>query len=110
MTDSELERTFAFQLKVLADQIAVPWREYVFAAPRRWRFDFAWPDAKVAVEIEGGTHSGGRHVRGSGFQADCEKYAEALALGWRVLRVTGEMVEDGTALRYLERLLAHPSD
>src|SRR5687768_16750315 len=29
---------------------------------RRWRFDFAWPELKVAVECDGGTFTGGRHV------------------------------------------------
>lgn len=53
---------------------------------RKWRFDFAWPDHKVALEVEGGVFSGGRHVRGAGFKADCEKYNAAVMQGWRVLR------------------------
>ena len=36
--------------------------------------------------------SGGRHVRGQGFVADAEKYLEALAAGWRVVRVPSEWV------------------
>jgi hypothetical protein len=31
-----------------------PIREYRFAPSRRWRFDFAWPAAMLAVEVEGG--------------------------------------------------------
>ena len=49
-------------------------REHRFAAPRRWRFDFAHLGTKTAIEIEGGTWSGGRHTRGSGFVKDAEKY------------------------------------
>lgn len=45
-------------------------REYVFHPKRKWRFDFAWPHIKLAVEVEGGVHAGGRHNRGSGFVAD----------------------------------------
>ena len=34
---------------------------------RRWRFDFAWPDPMVAVEIEGGLYQSGRHQSFKGF-------------------------------------------
>lgn len=42
----------------------------------------------IAVEIEGGVWTGGRHTSGSGFLGDMEKYNEAAAAGWRVLRFT----------------------
>ena len=83
-----------------------PVRELVFAPPRRWRLDFAWPEAWVAVEVDGGTWSGGRHVRGAGIEADCEKVSEAAVLGWRVLRVTGDMVRSGRAVMLVGRALA----
>jgi len=82
-----------------------PVREYRFHPKRKWRFDFAWPARLVAVEVEGGTFSGGRHSRGRGFEADAEKYAEAAILGWRVLRVTTAMVNDGRALDLIERAM-----
>ena len=91
-------------LQIRAVGLPRPVEEFRFCK-RRWRFDLAWVDRKLAVEIEGGTYSRGRHTRGAGFRRDCEKYAEALCLGWRVLRVTTEMVEDGTALAYIERAL-----
>jgi hypothetical protein len=72
--------------------------EWVFAPPRRWRFDLAWPARMLAVEIEGGIWTGGRHTRGKGFEADCEKYNAAVLGGWRVLRVTGGMIRSGKAL------------
>ena len=50
-----------------------PKKEFRFHPKRRWRFDFAWPDEKFAVEIEGLTHSGGRHQRMDGFLRDAEK-------------------------------------
>lgn len=79
--------------------------EYKFHPNRRWRFDFAWPELRIALEIEGGTRINGRHNRHAGYQADCEKYNEAQLLGWIVLRVTSEMVNDGRALRLIERAL-----
>lgn len=55
---------------------------------RHWRFDFAWPSDKLALEVEGGIHSGGRHTSAKGFKSDMEKYNRAACLGWRILRVT----------------------
>lgn len=100
---SDLEDLLAFQCR--AAGVPAPEREHRFAAPRRWRFDFAWPDRKVACEVDGATWSGGRHVRGSGVESDAEKYSIAAVLGWRVLRVTGAMVESGKALQFIEQAL-----
>lgn len=64
-----------------------PITEFKFHVDRKWRFDFAWPAAKVALEVEGGIWIGGGHNRGKGFKKDMEKYNSATRLGWRVLRV-----------------------
>ncbi len=95
----------AFALQVAADRLPAPETEYRFHEHRKWRFDFAWPAYKVAVEIEGGVWTRGRHVRGRGFMGDCEKYNEAALLDWMVLRVTPDMVGNGAALDYLRRAL-----
>ncbi len=67
-------------------------REYQFETSRKWRFDFSLPDYQIAIEYEGGVHSGGRHVRGTGYSKDCEKYNAAAILGWSVLRYTSDMI------------------
>lgn len=72
--------------------------EYKFHPTRRWRFDFCWVLKGVAVEVEGGTWSGGRHTTGTGFEKDCEKYNEAMLMGYRVFRFTGAMIRDGRAI------------
>ena len=63
-----------------------PVTEHKFHPTRRWRFDLAWPAHLVALEVEGGIWTGGRHTRGSGFKRDVEKYNAAAVLGWRVLK------------------------
>ena len=62
---------------------------------RLWRFDFAWPALRIAVEIHGGTHSGGRHSRGAGMAADFAKHNAATLAGWRVLYGDGDAVRSG---------------
>lgn len=108
LRESPLERMFAAQVE--AAGLPAPEREYRFAPPRRWRFDFAWPDLLIAVECEGGIHSHGRHVRASGFTADCEKYNAATLAGWRVLRYTASQIEDGTAIEAVRRMGCESGD
>ena len=67
--------------------------EYRFDPTRRWRFDFAWPEERVAVECDGAVYARGRHTRGYGFEGDCEKLNAATRQGWRVLRYTGGMLK-----------------
>jgi len=81
----------AFALHCRVEELS-PEREYRFHPVRKWRFDFAFPAEKLAIEIEGGIWTGGAHNRGLHFQSDAEKYNAAVKLGWRVLRYSTEMV------------------
>jgi len=100
---SEAEDQMAAIIKMAG--LPEPVRELVFAPPRRWRFDFAWVDRMIALEIEGGVFAGGRHVRGAAFEKDAEKYNAATVMGWQVYRVTTPMVKDGRALATIEKAL-----
>lgn len=104
VAESDLESEFALQLRA-AKLTAGLVREHRFHPVRKWRFDFAWPDKKLAVEIEGGHWVGGRHTRGTGFESDCQKYLEAVMMGWRVLRATGSMVKSGALLNAVDALI-----
>lgn len=101
---SELEAILLFQIRCA--RLSMPESEYRFHPGRRWRFDFAWPDRMLAIEVEGGTYTSGRHNRAAGFAKDCEKYNEAAIAGWTVLRFTGEQVKTGEALQVVERAFA----
>ncbi|MCB0252550.1 MAG: hypothetical protein KDI55_02360 [Anaerolineae bacterium] len=79
-----------------------PERELRFNQDQKWRFDFAWTGMQVAVEVEGGTWTQGRHVRGRGYQDDCIKYSMAAILGWAVIRVTGDMIRSGRAIELIK--------
>jgi hypothetical protein len=95
---SRLELLLEGQLRYLG--VPAPEVEVAFAKEalqRNWRFDFAWPDRMLAVEVEGGVWAGGRHTRGAGFVKDAQKYNAATVLGWRVLRYTDREVKDWVA-------------
>jgi very-short-patch-repair endonuclease len=91
---SSLERTFGYWFALLADDLPEPATEYKFHAKRRWRFDVAWPDYQLAVELDGGTFMNGRHTRGAGYAGDCEKINAATVMGWKVLRYTSDMLNN----------------
>jgi len=99
---SEAERLLDFQLKALKFPEFV--REYKFHTKRRWRFDFAWPSQKIAVELHGGIFTNGRHTRGQGFLNDREKINEAIILGWKVGEFSTAMVKSGEIIVWLERM------
>ena len=86
-----------------------PVLEHRFHDTRRWRFDLAWPDLKIACEIEGGvwmqtkTGRGKGHAHPKRFISDIEKYNQAALLGWLLIRATPEMVKDGRAVLWLQQ-------
>lgn len=100
---SDLEEELAWQLKTTKLPLAV--REYVFAAPRKFRADFAWPERLLLVEVDGGSFVQGRHNRAGGFATDCEKLNLGTLAGYRWLRFTGSMIHDGMALKTIEEAL-----
>lgn len=71
--------------------------EYKFSDKRKFRFDYAIPEHKIAIEYEGvyQNHTGkSRHTTVTGYSRDCEKYNLAVIEGWRVLRYTAKNVQN----------------
>jgi hypothetical protein len=101
LTGPGLHSTFLLALKNRG--LPAPDRERRFALPRKWAFDYCWPDEMVALEVEGGVWTGGRHTRGKGFINDMEKYSEAAIRGWCVLRCTPQSLLTSEMLDMIER-------
>jgi very-short-patch-repair endonuclease len=72
-------------------------REFRFSSTRMWRADFACPQARILIEIEGGIWSNGRHNRGLGMISDAEKYFSAtVEHGFIVIRLVEPMIVHST--------------
>ena len=118
---SEAEELLAIHLRANGIEAV---REYRFAAeacggtgkglrPRLkdaglqdWRFDFAIPAQKIAIEVEGGGWmKKSRHTSGAGFHGDLMKYQAAARLGWVVYRCDPAMVKSGDAVKTAEILV-----
>lgn len=84
------------RLDRIASELSEPWPEFPFDSSRRWRFDFAWPHARVAVELDGGQwRKSGKsaHSGGAALQRNNEKSNAANLQGWCLLRYTTNDLE-----------------
>lgn len=81
-------------------------KEYKFHPTRRWRFDYAIPEHKIALEVEGGVWTGGRHIRAQGFLGDMEKYNTATLMGWRVFRTTPDELYKTATINLLRNAIS----
>ena len=79
--------------------------EYMFHPTRKWRFDFANPEAKIAVECNGGQWTKSGHSSGRGLQRDAEKTNAANALGWTVYTLTTSMLSKREAIGNVAEIL-----
>jgi hypothetical protein len=68
-----------------------------------WRFDYAWPAEKIALEVEGGVFTRGRHTRGKGYMEDMRKYNEAKVRGWIVLQCVPDTLCRSETIELLHR-------
>lgn len=96
----------------------LPIPEFQFHPTRKWRFDFAWPDYRVAIEKEGGIYAGkgrqcqcclqplgGAHRSVTGILRDIEKYNEAQRLAWHVLRFPPDRLLLRSSLKLIRDVL-----
>lgn len=85
-------------------------KEFKFHPKRRWRFDYAIPEHRIALEVEGGVWTGGRHTRPQGFLGDIEKYNTATLMGWRVFRTTPDDLLRTATLNLLKSAISGDFD
>lgn len=98
MRKSRLTASEQLHQHIIGSGLPDPEREWRFHETRKWRFDYAYPEKKIAMEVEGGVFTGGRHTFGGGFEKDAEKYNSAALMGWLVLRFTPAMIRRGMAI------------
>ena len=76
--------------------------EFRFHPTRKWRFDFALPDYKVAIEFDG-LFGGGAHTSINMVVTDSEKINEAQLHGWIVIRTNTPNLRDSSGYQAIER-------
>ena len=85
--ESELEERF---VSILRDHgLPIPQAQYgVTVGGHSYRLDFAYPEAMVAIEIDGFSS----HSSRTAFERDRTRQNELVLVGWRVVRFTSEQL------------------
>lgn len=100
----QYEQELLFQIKVA--RLPVPREQHLWHPTINYRADLCFERERLIVEVDGGVYlRHGHHNSGKGYEYDRVRDAEALTLGYAVLRVTPSMVKDGSAIAYVERVL-----
>lgn len=78
-----------FMRRCVEKGLPKPTPEFKFHKVRRWRIDFYFEseNKKLALEVEGGVFTQGRHTRGKGFYNDMQKYNQFSVYGIYLIRV-----------------------
>jgi very-short-patch-repair endonuclease len=100
---SHLEEALAYQIRVLG--LPEPVREYRAVPHRKYRWDFAWPEAKLLVECQGAVFVKGGHSTGAGISRDADKLNNATLHGFRSLVFTSVHIKDGSAVELIKEVL-----
>lgn len=81
--------------------------EYRFYSERRWLFDYAYPEYKIAIEVEGGIwmEGGGAHSRPANIIRDMEKYTRANVMGWKVIRRTPQQLMSAETIELIKEAI-----
>lgn len=105
-TKPQTPKTDFFTLLCRSDLKVECVKEHKFHPTRKWRFDYAIPEHKIALEVEGGVWTGGRHTSPKGFLNDMEKYNTATLMGWRVFRTIPDELHTNATLQMLRTAMA----
>jgi len=101
---STLEDDLLFQVRAVG--LPEPVREYRAIEGRRFRWDFAYIEQRLLIEVSGGVYvPNTAHTSGKGISRDCEKANLATLQGYRQLTFTAAMIKDGTAIQMIQEAL-----
>ena len=103
MNKRDLELELLAQIRMVG--LPEPVREYRAIPGRRFRFDFAWVEQRLLVEVQGAIFVKGGHSSGVGIMRDHEKNNLAVLNGWRVIYVNSKTIDSGKAIRDIETAL-----
>lgn len=95
---SAIEEEMALQIKT--SDLPPPVRQYRYLPDRRYRADFAWPDKRLSLEVDGAVH----RIKGS-FAAGFERDFLLKRAGWMVIHVGRAQVKNGDALKWITEML-----
>lgn len=95
-------------LTYAAPSLGLDWAlvpEYRFHPTRRFRLDWAWPEARIGIEFDGVMLRTVGHNSLGGILRDAEKSNLAQAMGWRIFRANAKNVADESFFALIDSVL-----
>lgn len=92
MSDSPLEKKFLRMWRKCCPGLGLIQDKVMPVPSRKFRLDFAHPDALVGVEISGGIWRKGAHSSGRGLIRDYEKLNLCQMNGWIVFQLSSQQI------------------
>jgi hypothetical protein len=101
--DNDAELLFLFQVKATGLPFPICQHRFAQCIGREWRFDFAWPAHKIALEVQGGIWIKGAHADPKAILRNMEKQNYAALLGWRQFQFSPDQVKSGGAIKWMQQ-------
>ena len=104
---SPLEEAILPRINALSDEFRIlrPTRSQCYLPPTKLEFDFAWPELKIAIEVQGGLHRRGGHTTAAGIKRDMYKMCIAQSKGWILYQIPPDWCKCGNHFKILRGLL-----
>lgn len=100
---ADLQRALLTQIRMAG--LPPPVEEFKAIPKRRFRWDLAYPESLILIEIQGGIWHRGGHSTGTGITRDCEKLNLASLAGFHCFAFTSGHIADGSALKTVQKAL-----
>ena len=89
-------------LAIHLEELGVPFeRQYRYVPGRLFCADFAIPELRLLIEVQGGVYTGQAHGSIKGILADLERGNHAALHGWRMMRFSTSDVKCGAAKEWI---------
>ena len=98
-----------FAQKCVENNLMPPVFEHRFHPKRLWRMDYAWPESKVALEVDGGIWINGGHNRGAQIVKTWEKENRANVMGWHILKCEPKTLMSEQTINLLKEAMPKPN-
>lgn len=94
--------------RYIKEQLGIElWPEFYFSVEKMYRLDYAFPDAKFGIEVNGGIWARGKsgHSSGTGIKRDMDKANLLTCLGWRFISVTPSDLYKESTISMIKKIL-----
>lgn len=103
-TNNTAKNESLFFALLISQGLPLPEKEVKMIDGRRYRIDYAWPDLRLGVEIQGGVYTRGAHGSITGILQGYKKSNDAALYGWTLLYFTPAEMKSLTTINHIKKV------